>query len=214
MINLNNVSKYYQDGREEKIVLNNVSYAIPRNQHLGILADSRSGKSTLVRLLAGVEEPDEGVIVVNGSASWPLGFSSGFHPDLTGEENIKMIAAICNREPDSVCLFCFEMSELGQNFYLPVRQYSSGMRAALGFVLSLAMDFDIYLADEVVGVGNRLFSRKCELMLEARIENRTFVYLGRNPRSLERFCTDAAVLRDGTIIPCSDFDDANYLLMA
>ena len=136
MITLTNVSKYYQNGKDSSVVLSDVSLEIPKNQRLGILADTRAGRSTVTRLLAGVEQPDEGVITRLGTTSWPLGFAGGFHADLTGEENVRMIAAVHNLEEDPMCLFCFEMSELGDTFYQPVRKYSSGMRAALAFVMS------------------------------------------------------------------------------
>jgi len=214
MITLTNVSKYYETAQGSQIVLHNASCRISKNQHLGILADTRSGKSTVVRMLAGVEDVDEGSITKEGAVSWPIGFAGGFHSDLTGEENIRMIAALHRLEPDEMCLYCADMSELGDDFFQPVRNYSSGMRAALGFALSMAMDFDVYLADESVGVGNEAFRRKCEVILDARIQDRTFILFSRNIRLLKRFCTDAAVLKDGKIVTCDSFDEAAKLLVA
>lgn len=214
MITLSNVSKYYISGGECRVILHDVSYTIERNQRLGILADSKSGKTTIARMLAGVEAPDEGSINVGGSISWPLGFAGGFHPNLTGEENVRAIAALYGLDADPICTFCQEMSELGSKFYRPLHHYSSVMRASLGYALSMSMNFDAYLADETISVGNDAFRNKCEVMLRAKIEDSTFVFLGRNIRSLRRMCTSAAVLRDGMIIDCSDFDEAFYILNA
>lgn len=212
MISFVNVSRYFVSNSGINIILQNVSLNIKKNQKLGILAASGTGKSTIIRLLAGIEPPDEGTIVTNGTVSWPLGFAAGFHPDLTGEENIRLISGLYHINSDDVCLFCKEFSELGDRFYRPLHSYSAGMRARLGFSFSMAIDFDVYIADEVLGVGTPKYQAKCNIMLEARLKERTFIAFGRNPNSLKKVCTEYAVLARGRIIPCQSIDMAEEIL--
>lgn len=212
MISFSNVSKAYRQGTSYEVILHNQTFDILDGQHLGVLTGPAAGKTTLIRLLAGIEETDEGSLIITGTTSWPIGMAAGFHPELTGEENVRMLVSLYNLVDKEITCFCHEFSELGESFFQPIKTYSSGMRAALGFALSMSLDFDIYIADENVGVGNEEFRAKCEVMLEARIANKTFVFASRNQRALERLCDSVAVLYHGQIIMCKDFNEAAFML--
>jgi capsular polysaccharide transport system ATP-binding protein len=212
MISFNNVSKYYLASHDANIILKDVNLEIPAGEHLGILSPSGAGKSTIINMMAGLDDPDEGAIIVHGNTSWPIGFAGGFHPELTGWENVRILAALHGLDEDQIAIFCQEFTKLGESYFQPLSTYSSGKRATLAFALSMAMDFDIFLADEVVAAGTGLFRLSCEMLLEARIEHKTFVFFSRNQRALDRFCRSAAVLHNGKIQRCEDFDEAAKLL--
>ena len=212
MISFNKVSKFYLTNDSANIILKDTSLDIAEGEHLGILAQSGAGKSTIAAMLAGLDDPDEGNILVRGKPSWPIGFAGGFHPELTGSENIRILANLNSLDEDQIAVYCQEFTQMGESYFHPVSTYSSGKRSALAFALSMAMDFDIYLADDVVAAGSGMFRLSCEMMLEARIENRTFVFFSRNERALDRFCGSAAVLHNGKITRCENFEEATKLL--
>lgn len=212
MISMIDLTKAYHGEMGDNVILSNVSLHVAEGRHLGILAEPASGKSTISRMILGVEPPTSGAIVVNGAVSWPVGFAGGFHPELSGEENVRMIANLYGVDVNDVNAFCLEFSELEHDYFQPVKGYSSVMRAILGMSLSFAFDFDVFLADEVVGAGDNDFRLKCEIMLDARIDQRTFIFLSRNRRLLEQFCDEAAVLVGGRILQCRDFEEASQFI--
>lgn len=211
---LRDVTKYHGTGANRMYVLRNQSLSVATGEHLGILAAGAVGKSTIARLLCGVEQPNRGEVIIRGQVSWPLGFAGGLHPFLTGEENVRILAGMHGANTDEVAAFCQLFAELGDYYFKEVHTYSSGMRARLTFALSMAMDFDAYVADEVISTGEENFRYRCEAALRGRIEGKAFVFLSRNVRSLELVCSSAAVLIDGRIIRCQNFEEAQELLMA
>jgi capsular polysaccharide transport system ATP-binding protein len=209
MIAFQNVTKVYptRDGGKRR-VLDNVSFEINRGQSFGILGRNGSGKSTMIRLLGGVEQPDSGKVVRDMSVSWPLGFVGGFQTSLTGVDNIRFIARIYGMAFDNLLEFVEDFAEIGEYMRMPVRTYSSGMRARLMFGISLALEFDCYLIDEATAVGDARFREKCERALAARREDGALVMVSHEARVLRDHCNRGAFLHDGRLTVYDDLEMA------
>ena len=199
MIELSNVYKTYGTVAGPNVVLNGVSALFPEGETIGILGRNGAGKSTLLRLISGVEKPDAGSVTRSGRVSWPLGFAGGFSPALTGEENCRFVARIYGESVDRVVVDARDFAELGSYFYMPVRTYSSGMRARLAFGLSMAVDFDVYLVDEVTAVGDQRFQEKCRKAFADRGERSSLIIVSHNMSTIRSYCKRCAVLRGGKL---------------
>jgi capsular polysaccharide transport system ATP-binding protein len=159
MIMLDGVCKSYRTRAGRKTALDNANAVFEAGHNFGILGVNGTGKSTLIRLLAGSEAPDSGVIRRYGRVSFPLGFGGTFHGALSGRENVTFIARIYGARIRAVIDYVETFSELGDYFEMPVNTYSAGMRARLALATCLAIDFDVYLIDEVTEIGDQHFRR-------------------------------------------------------
>lgn len=189
-------------------VLTDATFGFGATDRVAVLAPAGSGKSTLVRLLGGLDRPNGGTVLRPPGVSWPLGFSGAFHPALTGEENVRVLARMIDADPDRTSAFVALFSELGDDFARPLQDYSSGMRARLGFSFSMAIPQRFYLADDVVGVGDEQFRMKCERMLLRRLEGAGLFLATRNVRLAERFADSFALLEDRRIVRCASLEEA------
>ncbi len=198
MIRFNDVSKYFPTRFGPKYVLKNIDLDIPDDRDVAILGKNGAGKSTLLRLLGGVDFPTEGRIQSNRFISWPLALTSGFQGTLTGRENVRFICRIhgvkSNRSTEE---FVKEFSELGGSFELPVSSYSSGMKSKYSFAVSMAFDFDTYLIDEIMSVGDSGFKKKCENAISNKRENSNIILVSHNMNLLRRQCNAAILLAYG-----------------
>jgi capsular polysaccharide transport system ATP-binding protein len=199
MIELRGVTKAYPTGDGLRVVLDRLSFVFPERVSVGILGHNGAGKSTLLRMLGGAEQPDAGKIHRKGRVSWPIGFAGGFNGSLSGEENCRFVARIYGAEMDPVVEYAREFADLGEYFAMPVRTYSSGMRARLAFGLSMALDFDTYLVDEVTAVGDRTFQSKCQKEFAARRERSAVIIVSHNLTTIRDYCDLFCVLRDGRL---------------
>lgn len=211
MIRLLDVTRYYNTAEGVRVVLHRVTAGFPADAKVGILARAGEGRTSLIRLLAGIDIPNSGEVQRNCRVSWPIGYAGGLQRSLTADDNARIIARIFGRDPDEVSAFCHDFSELGGDFFQTLENYSGGMRARLGIALSMAIDFDLYLADDVVGTGGNDFRQKCEIALEARLARSGLILVSRNPKVVQRFCDIPAVLRNGRIIFCDSHDEAKTL---
>ena len=184
-------------GSGRKVVLRGIDLTIGRGRRIGLLGRNGAGKSTLIRLIGGVELPSSGTIRRSMSLSWPLGLSGGFQGSLTGYDNARFIARIYGYEYADIKDYVEDFSELGAQLKMPVKTYSSGMRARLGFALSLAIDFDCYLVDEVILVGDQNFYRKCREELLVKHRDRSLVFASHSDMLVREYCDSALVLKDG-----------------
>jgi capsular polysaccharide transport system ATP-binding protein len=199
MIEFDQVSKAYATPHGMNVILDCVDIEFPTRVSVGVLGRNGAGKSTLLRLIAGIEQPDSGRIQRTGTVSWPISFGGGFSGALTGEENCRLIARIHGAPVDEVVGFALDFAELGSYFQMPVRTYSSGMRARLAFGLSMALDFDVYLVDEVTAVGDATFRKKCLSAFTERRDRSSVIIVSHQMRTIEEYCSHCAVLKDGRL---------------
>ena len=209
MIELSEVTKSYQTRSGSNVVLDRISFTFPPRTNIGILGKNGSGKSTLLRVIAGTEQADSGAIRWGGLVSWPIGFSGGFNGSLSGEENCRFVARIYGADIDEVVGFTMDFSELGEYFHMPVRTYSSGMRARLAFGLSMAIQFDAYLVDEVTAVGDANFQAKCRKAFEERSDRASVIIVSHQMNTVRAYCERCAVLKNGKLLAFDSVDAAN-----
>lgn len=208
MISLEGISKAYPVKHGLHLVLHDISLDFPERVNVGVVGRNGAGKSTLLRIVAGVEAPDQGRVVRRGRVSWPIGFSGGFNGSLTGEENCRFVARIYGESTDRVCEFSRDFAELGKYFEMPVKTYSSGMKARLAFGLSMAIDFDVYLVDEVTAVGDAEFQKKCRAAFEARSERSSVIIVSHSLKTIREYCEICAVLDSGRVVMCRSVEEA------
>lgn len=208
MIVLRDVVKRYRSRTGTHTVLDGIGLTVMPGEKLGIIGRNGSGKSTLIRLISGQDHPDSGAIHRRMRVSWPLAFSGGFHSSLTAADNLRFIARIYGVEHSSIRGFVEQFAELGDYFYEPVKTYSSGMQARLAFALSLAIEFDCYLIDEIIAVGDARFHERCKQELFEKRRDRAFVIVSHDPNFISAYCTHAAVLEGGTLTRFDSVPDA------
>ena len=210
MITLQNVSKDYPTSAGPRRVLNDNTLTIEPGQHVGILGRNGAGKSTLVRLISGAEPPTLGTIERSMSVSWPLAFSGGVHSGLTGTDNVRFICRIYGVDFESRLEFVKEFSELGIYMNEPVVTYSSGMRARLAFAISMTIDFDCYLIDEVLAVGDARFRERCRVELFEKRKDKAMLIVSHSHRYLQNSCDRFLLFRDGSIEEYDDFREVYF----
>ena len=208
MINLNQITKFYSTRYGQHCVLDGVDLTIHPGDKVGILGINGAGKSTLIRILSGAELPSSGRIHRSMSISWPLAFSGAFQGSLTGLDNLKFICRIYNQDYNDKVDFVEDFTELGKFFREPVKTYSSGMAARLAFAISMAVEFDCFLIDEIISVGDARFISKCEQELFEKRKDRSYVIASHQPHSIREHCNLAGVLVSGKIQLFSDIEAA------
>lgn len=206
MIELQGICKSYRIVGGYKRVLDNVSVSFPEKKSIGILGLNGVGKSTLVRIISGVEPPDRGAVKWHGRVSWPVGYAGGFQGGLTGRENARFIARIYGGNEKSIETFTQEFAELGTYFEMPIKTYSTGMRSRFNLAVSLACEFDCYLVDEAISAGDRRFRQKYYQAFQKRRERASVIMVSHNENTIRQHCDAAAVLRDGKLLL---FDNLN-----
>lgn len=200
MIEFENVSKTYETRGLTKQVFSGLSFRVERGESLAICGANGAGKSTLLRLVAGAERPTRGRITRTMHTSWPIGLTSCFYPGMTGADNARFIARIYGRDERQIVAYVEEFAQLGIYIDQAVETYSSGMMSRLAFGISLAIDFECYLVDEITAVGDVRFRRRCEAELLARRNRGTLIMTSHDPYTLETYCTRGAVLYRGALV--------------
>ena len=208
MIELRDISKSYRLESGRNTVLDSVSAVFPTGKSVGILGVNGAGKSTLLRIIGGVEPPDRGTVLRDVRVSWPMGFSGGFSPNMTGRQGARFVARIYGEAPRAVERFARDFAELGPYFDMPIRTYSSGMRARLAFAISFAVEFDCYLVDEVIATGDARFSKKYRREFKERSRNASVILVSHNPEAIRAECDFAAVLTKGSLTLYESVDEA------
>lgn len=194
MISFEKVTKSYMTDFGRKFIFKDLSFDIPEKESLGIIGYNGAGKSTLLRMISGVESADSGLIKRKSHFSWPIGFGGGFNGSLSGAENVKFVARIYGKDIQSTLEKTKDFAEIGEYFYLPVKTYSSGMKARLAFGLSLAIDFETYLIDEVIAVGDKRFKAKAREAFAKTIENKTVIMVSHSFKLLSEYAKNFGVL--------------------
>ena len=204
---LQNLTKRYRLRNKSKTILDGVSFTFPKGKSIAILGLNGAGKSTLIRLIAGAEEPTSGRIVRLSRISWPLGFSGGIAGSMTGKEGTRFVARIYGRDVEEVEDFVRSFADIGEHYLMPVKTYSSGMRARLAFGISMAIDFDCYLVDEILAVGDAVFRKKCEEVFASKLQKSDIIMVAHSPALLRKYCDAAAILQDGRLVFYPDLED-------
>ncbi len=178
-------------------VLSGVSFTIAPGEKVAILGRNGAGKSTLIRLISGIEVPTLGTIERQMSVSWPVGLTGGIGGAMTGNDNIRMICRLYNRPFNVIREYVEDFAQLGKYLSEPVKSYSAGMRARLNFAVSLAVDFDCYLIDEVITVGDQRFQQRSYEELFVRRADRSLILASHSPEIVRAYCARALVLHRG-----------------
>lgn len=203
IINLASASQYTTHGR---LVLENISFNIRRGTTVAFVGRNGAGKSTLLGLMAGVLLPTQGAIQVSGRISSLLELGAGFHPDLTGRENVELYGVVLGFRRAEVLRrlgAIVEFAELADHMDTPVRFYSSGMLARLGFAVVSQLDPEILLVDEVLAVGDFTFQARCyEVIHRFRANGGTIVMVSHSADDVIRMCDEAYLLEGGHIVAC------------
>ena len=208
MIEIRNLTKRYKSRTGQITVLDDINLVISPGERVGILGRNGAGKSTLIRLISGAERPTNGWVRRDMSVSWPLAFGGAFQGALTGFDNLRFICRIHGVSPEERVAFVQEFAELGRYLYEPVKTYSSGMRARLAFAISMVVEFDCFLIDEVVAVGDQRFSEKCNVELFDKRRDRAMIIVSHQLDYVRAHCTRVAVLEKGKLEIYSDVEEA------
>lgn len=208
MIEFRNITKTYHTKTGRNVILDNVSFKFPEKQNIGVLGINGAGKSTLLRLIAGSELPDSGTIIRTGHYSWPLGFTGSFHPTLSGIENLRFACRIYGANIKKVTEYVIDFSELGDYIHEPIQSYSSGMRSRLAFALSMAIDFEVYLVDEIMGVGDKGFKDKCKRVFDEKRQTSNIIMVSHNMQTIQDFSDIVILLTGETLEIHTDISEA------
>ncbi len=208
MIVLRNLTKTYMMHGQRRTVADNLNAVFPSGVSTGLLGRNGSGKSTLLRMIAGSADPTSGEVLSDGSVSFPVGFAGSFSPDMTGAQNTRFVARIYGVDSDALADYVAGFAELGQQFHLPLRSYSSGMRSRLAFGVSMGLSFDTYLIDEITAVGDAAFKRKSSAVFLDRMQSAGAIFVSHSIGMLREMCTAGAVLEDGRLTCYADIGEA------
>ncbi|EEA93467.1 ABC transporter ATP-binding protein [Pseudovibrio sp. JE062] len=208
MIEFYNVHKSYQLRGVKKTILAGLTTRFPERKNIGILGHNGAGKSTLMRMIAGAELPDGGKIKRNVNVSWPLGFGGGFAGQMTGIENVRFVARMYGEDTEHMIEFVDDFSELGQSMALPIQTYSSGMKARLAFGISMAVNFECYLIDEITAVGDARFRRKCDEVFETKLKHANIIMVSHSQATIKKLCDTACILHEGELTMYDSVDEA------
>jgi len=208
MISFTNVSKHFKTQNHRKIILDRVSVDFLPGYSYGLLGVNGAGKSTTLRMIAGTILPNAGRIRKNVRVSWPLGFSNGFHAAMTGKENLNFVARAYGENVIRVARFVEDFAELGDYINAPVRTYSSGMMARLAFGLSMAIEFECYLVDEITAVGDARFQQRCKVAFDNRRKNSDIIMVSHGMDTIKGYCDKGLLLVDGRILMYDNVEQA------
>ena len=200
MIKLQDLTKSYVTPKGRHYVFKKLNVILPENKSVAILGKNGAGKSTLLRIIGGIDFADSGKVITNKSISWPVALSGGFQGSLTARQNVRFVARLyLSREEDvdQVVDFVESFAEIGKYFDMPIKSYSSGMRARIGFGLSMAFNFDYYLLDEAGAVGDANFRKKSQALLDELKQKSNIIMVSHDLKDLTRNCDVAFLMRDG-----------------
>ena len=213
MIELSEITKIYETRRGFHTVLDGINLTLQPGDRIGIIGRNGAGKSTLVRILSGAEYPTSGAVYRGMSVSWPLAFSGAFQGSLTGLDNLKFICRIYGVDYREKIAYVEDFSELGKYMNEPVKFYSSGMRARLAFAISMAIEFDCFLIDEIISVGDARFHDKCQRELFEKRKDRAFIIVSHEIPKIRRHCDRFCVMHDGKLLEFDRIEKARRFYM-
>lgn len=211
MIKIENLTKSYLHHKAgRKYVFKDLSFTIPDGKNVAIIGRNGAGKSTLMNLLAKVDTPDSGKIITDQSISWPVGLSGGFQGSLSGRENVQFIARTQGFRGEALrekVKAVEAFAEIGDYFDLPTKTYSSGMKGRVAFGLSLAFDFDYYIIDEAMSVGDAHFKKKASQAFKDKVGKANIILVTHGMTQIRKMCDIVIVLNDGQAIIYDDIEE-------
>jgi capsular polysaccharide transport system ATP-binding protein len=213
VISLYNVSKFYQTRRGPRQILDSINLVVNKGEKIGILGRNGAGKSTLIRIISGAEQPSTGRVSRQISVSWPLAYTGAFQSALTGLDNLRFICRIYDVRVEDKLAFVQQFSDLGEYLFEPIHTYSAGMRARLAFAISMSIEFDCFLIDEIVSVGDSRFHEKCRIELFEKRADRSLIIVSHDAEYVRAHCDRAAVLVAGRLHDFNNLDRAYKFYM-
>jgi capsular polysaccharide transport system ATP-binding protein len=207
MIALENVTKYYKTKSSRRYILKQQSVDFTSGTSYALMGVNGAGKSTTMRLLAGAEFPNKGNVSRKVRVSWPLGFANGFNFGLSGKENLKFVSRAYGEDFRRVLRFVAEFAEIGAYIEEPMKTYSSGMMSRFAFGLSMAIEFDCYLVDEITAVGDANFQERCRNAFTERRKTADIIMISHDMETIKAYCDHAFVLIDGVLVPFNNVEE-------
>ncbi|MFC0499992.1 ABC transporter ATP-binding protein [Asaia krungthepensis] len=208
MIRCIDIVREFSTHHGRRRVLDNVNFVVNPGQKMGIIGRNGAGKSTLIKIIGGVDFPTSGRVERLMSVSWPLAFGGAFQGSLSGLDNLRFICRIYGLDYASTRVFVDDFAELGRQLGEPVKTYSSGMRARLAFALSIIIEFDCYLIDEVIMVGDARFLQKCQDELFGKRADRALIIVSHDMGFIKEHCDTGALLHGGHFRVCDTVEQA------
>jgi capsular polysaccharide transport system ATP-binding protein len=209
MLELRNLTKWYPSAHGRKYVFRDLNLTLPEGANVALIGRNGAGKSTLVNLLGGIDSPNAGAVLTDRRVSWPVGLRGGLQGTLTARENVQFVCRVygaTGRAMRDKLDFIEDFAELGDYFNLPVRSYSAGMRSRLTFGMSMAFDFDIYLIDEVMAVGDAVFKRKSHAVMSERLRNANLILVSHSMAPVRAYCNRVVLLERGKVAVFDDIE--------
>lgn len=208
MIELRNLSKSFPTRGGVKHVARGINAVFPKGKSVALMGRNGSGKSTLLQIIAGTMPADTGAVLASGSLSYIVGFAGAFHKDLTGAQNTRFIARIYGVDTDELLDFVRNFAGLEGHLHMPVRSYSSGMKSRLAFGISMGIEFDTYLVDEVTAVGDQSFRSKSAAVFKDRMKRASAIVVTHSIKEVRNLCDAGAVLEKGQLHYFENVEDA------
>jgi capsular polysaccharide transport system ATP-binding protein len=218
MIEFQNVTKHFAvDGKKHYTLFENLNIDFQKGVKYAIMGRNGAGKSSLINMIAGTLSPTKGKVIRNIRVSWPIGYAGSFHGSLTAAQNISFVTRIYGMDENqrhAAMEFCREFADIGEHFDMPVKTYSSGMKARVSFAVSMACDFDCYLLDEVTATGDVFFVKKAREFLYKKLENKDFIFVSHNLDDIKNLCNCFGVIHNKQIQFFENFKTANEFYKA
>ena len=210
MLELRQLTKSYPTRHGRRYVFRDLSFTFPAGSNIGLIGRNGAGKSTLLRLLGGIDTPDRGEVVTDARISFPVGLSGGFQHTLTARENVAFVCRIHGFWGDELRQRVRQVeafAEIGDYFDLPMASFSSGMRSRVAFGMSMAFDFDYYLIDEVMAVGDAQFKSKSKQVLLDKLSRANVILTSHNMPDIRQFCNTVVHVDDGKVAVYEDIEE-------
>ncbi len=210
MIELRNLTKSYPTPAGRRYVFKNLNFKLPTGSGIGLIGRNGAGKSTLLRLLGGIDAPDSGQVITDQSISWPVALGGGFQGSLTARDNVRFVCRIMGATGAAMkekVEYVERFAEIGDWFDLPMGTYSPGMRSRVTFGCSMAFDFDYYLIDEVLAVGDPIFRQKASRVFKEKLERAGVILVTHNHKEIKDLCSSVIMVHNGQAMTYDDVDE-------
>jgi capsular polysaccharide transport system ATP-binding protein len=209
MLELQQLTKSYPSRHGRKYVFRDLSFTFPSGSNIGLIGRNGAGKSTLLRLLGGIDTPDRGRVVTDARISFPVALGGGFLPNLTARDNVAFVGRIHGvhgARLHQLIRQVEDFAEIGDYFDLPVNSFSSGMRSRVAFGMSMAFDFDYYLIDEVMAVGDAHFKAKSKAVLLERLQRANLILTSHSMGDIRQYCNVVVHVDNGQVAVYQDVE--------